>query len=136
MSQTEQTQFTFSDKCQALLNEINLTEQEVLETYQKRDKVMIVPATPAHLYAIRWLEDGSLIFISCTFTRMEWHVNRARPAEILIQLALKLRPSLPAGLITRDLEMDQIWSLIAESFGTEVSITIYRTLGWPTTSFR
>ena len=52
---------------------------------------------------------------------MEWQVDRAKPTEVTFVLALRLRPGLPAGTISPRMHADQIWSLVANSFGTPVT---------------
>ncbi len=121
MSQITTMNYVFSPECQALLGQIGLSEDQVIDANENRDDVMIVPSVPAHMYSFRWLDDGKLLMVSCQISKVEWQVDRARPTEITVKLALLLRPGLPSGTLHREMHADQIWSRIADSFGTPVT---------------
>ena len=120
MSQSDTLQYVFTPSCRELIQKLDLAEETVLEAYHKRDDTMLVPAAPPHMYSIRWTGEGEGLFVSSSCSKMEWQVDRARPSEISINLALPLRRVLPAGSICPRMKMDQIWTLVAESFGVPV----------------
>jgi hypothetical protein len=122
MSETPpyEPQYVFTPACRALLEQIDLPESDVLDAYRSPGDMMLVTSQPAHMYAIRWLGQDRIVFLSASFSKVQWHVDRARPSEITIHLALLLRPLLPAGPISPRMQIDQIWTRIAESFGMKV----------------
>lgn len=112
---------TFTPECAALLPIASLSEADAMEAFERRNDAMIVPSVPMHLYALRWLESGDAIYTSVEITRMEWRVDRSVPADLTIRMALRLRPSLPAGPISPAMPIDVVWTRIADSFGLPVA---------------
>ncbi|MEX0585108.1 MAG: hypothetical protein WD176_00595, partial [Pirellulales bacterium] len=121
MSEAAAPNYAFTPECRALIAALDIAESQVIEAYERRSDGMIVPSIPGQVYIIRWHEDGRALFVSARFGRMEWHIDRARPAEIVFTMALWLRRQLPAGSISPQMEMDRIWVRVAESFGTPVT---------------
>jgi len=121
MSDPYQPAYTFTPQCQALLDAIELPHEVAIEAHQRRHDSMLVPTVPAHLYEIQWRQDGRAVMVSSEISRMEWQVDRARPAEVTFHMALWLRPRLPAGPIAPGMEMDHVWTRVVESFGAPVT---------------
>jgi hypothetical protein len=56
-----------------------------------------------------------------TKKEVEEDLGQVRFRQVAVQLAIKVQPVLPAGALRRDLEMQQVLRLMAESFGIPVS---------------
>jgi hypothetical protein len=121
MSEAYTPAYTFTPQCESLLAAIDLPRETVIEAHQRRSDSMLVPTVPAHLYEIQWHADGRAVFTSSEISRMEWHVDRARPAEVTFHMGLWLQPQLPAGPIAPGMEMDHVWTRIVDSFGTPLT---------------
>jgi hypothetical protein len=121
MEQAASIHYAFSPDCRALIERLDLTGDEVIDAYRRRDDVLVVPSMPPHFYTIRWQDDGRALFVSSQFSRLEWQVDRLVPTELTFHTVLRLRRSLPAGPISRRMEMDRIWSRVADSFGAPVT---------------
>jgi hypothetical protein len=69
--------------------------------------------------AVHWLDEQRIIFVDTQITKrqIEAENKRFKVEEVKANVAIELRPELPAGAIGRDMDMESILAIIAESFG-------------------
>jgi len=98
----------------------NLSKDDVFLTINDRHRGLIIPGNPLRMGAIHWF-NSKIVFVVGAVTKSNTIKNILRFDEVTVNLALKLKNILPAGDISKDMDFDQILSVVAESFGVPVT---------------
>lgn len=107
----------FADECLKLMDEIGLTEREVIETLNNRTRGMLDRGLN-RLTATTWREDGRIVFVESTIKVKIWKNEFGLQIQrVLAQIALVLAPEMPGGKLHRQMEVPEILRLVSESFG-------------------
>jgi len=112
----------FTEQCLDILNRLEISREIVISTCNNRTRGMIVKGNPPQLYATTWHNDGRIIYINGPITRFERQVSGLSLQEVSLSLAIQLRERLPAGSINRDMNMEEILNIVANSFGLTISL--------------
>ena len=112
----------FTEQCLDVLTRLEIDREIVANTCNNRTRGMVVKGNPPQLYAATWHNDGRIIYANGSITRFERQADRLHFQEVRLSLALQLRERLPAGNINRDMNMEQILSVVANSFGLTISL--------------
>lgn len=112
----------FNEQCLDVLTRLEIDREIVVNTCNNRTRGMVVKGNPSQLYAATWHNDGRIIYANGSITRFERQLGRLHFQEVSLSLALQLRERLPAGNINRDMNMEEILNIVANSFGLEISL--------------
>lgn len=112
----------FKEQCLDLLNRLEIDQEIVINTCNNRTRVMIVKGNPPQMYATTWHNDGCIIYVNGLITRFEKQNDRLHLQEVTLSLALQLRERLPAGNINKNMNMEEILNIVANSFGLMISL--------------
>jgi hypothetical protein len=73
--------------------------------------------------AVHWFTEERIVFAETVVTkkRHDRRKNIMKFREVEVMVAIELKPDLPAGPISRNMNMERILEVIAESFGLPVT---------------
>jgi len=116
-----------SEECKKTMADFGLSRSDVIEPVRNRTRGSLVGASDKGvcreplLRAIRWFTETRSVYLDGAVTRKRVERtpsgNRLHLDEVTVNLALELRNQLPAGLISADMQMEEIVAIIAHSFG-------------------
>lgn len=106
----------------SLAKEINITHDEIHTTVNDRHRGVMVPGAPFRILAFHWFED-KILFVSTNVTKHKMHKNIVKFEEVTVDLALNLKSELPAGMISKKMEFDELIQILARSFCLPVQTT-------------
>lgn len=103
----------FTPECQRLLDLLEITAAQATAAIHRPHRELR-NAAGTRLIALGWPERGPMILVDS-------RVTGDGDPDVTADLVLALRPELPAGQVTREMELDgQIMPLVAASFGRRV----------------
>jgi hypothetical protein len=109
-----------SDNTRDLLDAFGITSEQVEEAINNRDRAVLDPGVN-RLIAVRWNSEHEAVLVDSTITSKRVEGNEIVIERVRAMLALKLEPSLPAGRIDKDSELEPLMLAVAESFGQPIS---------------
>lgn len=115
-------QVKFNEQCEEVLRRLEIDRAIVIDTRNNRTRGMVVQGNPMQLYATTWHNDGWIIYVNGLITSSEKTDNRLHIQEVTLSLALQLLEQLPAGGIDRNMNMEEILNVVANSFGLMISL--------------
>lgn len=115
-------QVKFNEQCEDVLRRLEMDRAIVIDTCNNRTRGMVVQGNPMQLYATTWHNDGRIIYVNGLITNSEKIDNRLHIQEVTLSLALQLQEQLPARDINRNLNMEEILNVVANSFGLMISL--------------
>ena len=108
----------FTPQCQSLLDTGRLPADLAIATVNARQRIA-GDSKGTRFVACRWLCDDRIILVDSEVTALgaDPADARNRIEEVTAQVALALRPQMPAGPIDRGADAETILAVAAESFG-------------------
>lgn len=112
----------FSEQCNEVLRRLEIDRDIVISTCNNRTRGVIIPGNPMQLYATSWHDNDRIIYVNGSITRSEKVVNNLHIQGVTLSLALQLYEQLPAGRINKNMGMEEILRVVADSFGLAISL--------------
>ena len=104
--------FTYSEECLGMMERFSISQELVAETVNCRQTELF---GTGRLLALRWQDDGTVVLVDSTISKMSADGSTIRVVSPVI--VLRLREQLPAGRFDRMTDAETILALSAESFG-------------------
>jgi hypothetical protein len=105
--------------CRDLMADVGLTEGEAVDALMNRDHGW-TDENWTRIAAVRWCSDSSIVFVDGLITDARPSGDRIYFEEITPNLVIALAPRLPAGTLNREMGLDEVFAVVAESFGAPV----------------
>lgn len=123
-------------RCSEIMRQLPITEAEVLTTVNERHCGLVDDGL-TRIAAVHWFNEDRIVMIESAVTKRRLEGDRMHFDEVCVLLAIVLGRSLPAGFVTRDMEMWQIQEAVARSFGcpfrfhpSQPYVTLYASGPW------
>jgi hypothetical protein len=116
---------TIDEPCRQLMAAIGITEEQVSAAVNSPDQGMRDDAF-TRITVSHWVSDQEIVVVETFVTKkdsreVEKGLWKVYLHEVVAKLAIKVQPVLPAGVLTRNMEMQEALRLIAGSFGVPVT---------------
>jgi hypothetical protein len=104
----------FSPPCRKVMELLEISSKEVTTTINEHHRGIICgdENRDTRIIAAHWFNDDNFILADSIITDLK---------QVTAQIALKLPFNLPSGKVSRDMKMDEILRVVAESFGHPVT---------------
>ncbi|MBF0521856.1 MAG: hypothetical protein HQL24_02250 [Candidatus Omnitrophica bacterium] len=124
---------TLSKECTDFSTRLEILPQRIMSTFQQPTQAMLVRSNPFQIYALKWFENNRILFVSGIVTKHHFQTTtpddspeNLKKASLEIQeinatFALEIKERLPAGVINRDMKIEPVLKIVAQSFGTPVT---------------
>ena len=111
-----------SPQCREIMAMLEIGHEMVVTAINDRDRGLLDDGF-TRIAAVHWFSDDQIVFVDSVVTKSEFDndQHRVRFEEVTAHVVLDLSARLPAGLLDRSMTMEQILSVIAESFGEPVT---------------
>ena len=114
-------QVTFTTECIQFMRDLGIPHERAKVTINDRHRGLISDGLD-RVIAIHWFGDDDIVLVDSLVKNKEVDRERSRTriVEVQAQLVLVLQSTVPAGTLSRDMNMEQLFALVAESFGQPV----------------
>ncbi len=112
---------SYSKGCAQLMRLLELSPELAVCTVNEKD-VVFIDSRRSRLVACRWFSEETVILVDAVVEQKSEKQDDedAGIGEVAAQLVLELRPELPAGRIGREMDMEEILAVVAQSFGLPI----------------
>jgi len=112
----------YAPQCKGLMEVLEIAPYLAKEVINKRDRGLVSDGLD-RIVAASWLGDERIILVDSIVTqkRIEENRKQVRFEQVTAQLVIELRSELPSGRIDREMSMEDILAVVAESFGHPVT---------------
>lgn len=112
----------YKKECTGIIKRLGLNKRLIEETFNNRTRGMVVKSSPPQIYVSSWYENGKIIYANGLVTKFKKEHKDIHIQEVTSSLALELKEDLPAGSLDPEMTMEEILSVIANSFGLLFSL--------------
>lgn len=112
----------FSPQCAEVMRILEISPDQVVATINERHYGLVSDGLD-RIIAARWIDAERILFVDSIVTEKEIDekLDRVRFDQVTAQIAIKLYADLPAGSIDPGMSMEEILTVIADSFGFPVT---------------
>lgn len=116
MSKQGKIRVEFTASCRALMDKVQLSPELAGAAINHRHQELM-DRRGTRLVACHWLSDDRVILVDGEVTEPAFPPSTRQIEEVIAQVVLGLRPTLPAGQLTCEMDAEYVLAIVAESFG-------------------
>lgn len=113
---------SYASECLELMSLIELRPEQIQTTLNDRHRGLVDPGF-SRIVACHWISDEQIILVDSAVKKkdVDSELGRVTFEKVTANVAIELRPDLPNGKISREMSMEQLLEVVANSFGNPVT---------------